>query len=90
MTRAAISLPIFQGGALLHQQRSAHMQRSAQARPVQAVTLAVVDLTLAARLQSQAFVQRFAGLSLRISDTLDGESLLPGFTLPLAELFVDD
>ncbi len=58
-------------GALLHQQRSAHMQRSAQARPVQAVTLAVVDLTLAARLQSQAFAQRFAGLSLRISDTLD-------------------
>lgn len=27
---------------------------------------------------------------LGISDRLDGESLLPGFTLPLAELFVDD
>ncbi len=57
--------------ALLHQQRSAHLQRSAQTRAVQAVTLAVVDLTLAARLQSQAFAQRFAGLALRISDTLD-------------------
>lgn len=57
--------------ALLHQQRSAHIQRSAQPRPVQAVTLAVVDLTLSARLQSQAFAQRFAGLALRISVTLD-------------------
>ncbi len=56
--------------ALLTQQRSAQMQRSVQARSVQAVTLAVVGLSLAARLQSQAFAQRFAGHALRVSDTL--------------------
>ncbi|MFM8864778.1 MAG: MerR family transcriptional regulator [Limnohabitans sp.] len=69
--------------ALLHQQRSAQVQRSAQSRPVQSVTLAVVDLSLAARLQSQAFAQRFAGVSLRISDTL--EDLAQAREHPFAE-----
>lgn len=58
-------------GALLHQQRSSQSHRSSQTRMAQPVTLAVVGLALAARLQSQAFAQRMVGHALRISDTLD-------------------
>lgn len=43
-------------------------------------------------LRDQVIVYRADGsvTVLNMGDTLDGESLLPGFTLPLAELFVDD
>lgn len=58
-------------GDLLYQQRRARLHRSDRTRPAQEVTLAVVGLSLASRLQAQTFAQRFSGLALRITDVFE-------------------
>lgn len=60
---------------LLHQQRSARLHRAGRTRPAQEVALAVVGLSLAARLQAQVFVQRFSGIALRITDVFEDLTL---------------
>lgn len=55
---------------LLHQQRSSQQKRQAGQGAVRQVSLAVVDLTLAARVQSATFQQRLTGVSVRVTDAL--------------------
>lgn len=59
-------------GGLLHGQRSTRLQHAARTQGPQAVTLAVIGLPLAARLQSARFLDGLPGVAVRVSDTFSG------------------
>lgn len=56
--------------ALLHGQRSAQIQRSAARRGVRAVSLAVIGLPLASRVQSAGCLDALEGVAVRVSDAV--------------------
>lgn len=56
--------------ALLNQQRRSSHQKTLAEQQARPVSLVVVGLALAARLQSQPFAQGLAGVNLQVSDTL--------------------
>jgi len=56
-------------GALLHRHRSTRLHRKAAERGVRTVSLAVVGLPLATRLQSARFLESLTGIAVRVSDT---------------------
>lgn len=56
-------------GELLHGQRSTRLRHAARTQGPQAVTLAVIGLPLAARLQSARFLDGLPGVAVRVSDT---------------------
>lgn len=60
---------VSQLSALLHQQRSTLGRRAAEGGAPRTVSVGVVGLLLATRLQSAAFQQRLVGVNLRVSDT---------------------
>ncbi len=55
---------------LLHGQRSSQLVQAAMARELRAVSLAVIGLPLAARVQSARFLEGLPGIALRVSDEL--------------------
>jgi DNA-binding transcriptional MerR regulator len=54
--------------ALLHQQRASTFKRMAASEDLRAVSLAVIGVPLATRLQSASFLEMFGGASLRVGD----------------------
>jgi MerR family transcriptional regulator, light-induced transcriptional regulator len=56
---------------LLHGQRSAQSQRQAAAGGARSVAMAVVGLALASRIQTAGFLQGLAGVSVRVTDTVN-------------------
>lgn len=56
---------------LLHGQRAVQLQRQTMADGARSVTMAVVGLALASRIQTAGFLQQLAGVSVRVTDTLN-------------------
>lgn len=68
-------------GELLHGQRSSRLRHAARSQGPQAVSLAVIGLPLAARLQSARFLDGLPGVAVRVSDTFSDPDAAAGQAL---------
>ena len=71
------NLDAAQLGARLHAQRGSQLQRSAARRGPRSVSMAVVGLPLATRVQSARFLEALPGVAVRVTDTIPDLAAAP-------------